>query len=49
MRATRNPTCHEPALDGPISQEDRVDILRSISFHFGRLDDAVYISKRGAG
>jgi uncharacterized protein (TIGR02391 family) len=42
MRAIRNPTSHEPALDWPISKEDCLDMLSFISFLFRQLDKAVY-------
>ncbi len=42
MRAIRNPTAHEPAIDWPISQQDCLDILSFISFLFRQLDEAVY-------
>lgn len=41
MRAIRNPTSHEPALDWPITEKDAVDILSFISFLFRQLDSAV--------
>lgn len=41
MRAIRNPTSHEPALDWPIAEQDAVDILSFISFLFRQLDKAV--------
>jgi uncharacterized protein (TIGR02391 family) len=41
MRAIRNPTSHEPALDWPINEQDAVDILSFISFLFRQLDRAV--------
>jgi uncharacterized protein (TIGR02391 family) len=44
MRAVRNPTAHEPAVDWPISREDSLDILSFVSFLFRKLDDAVYHS-----
>ena len=42
MRAIRNPTAHEPAVDWPISQQDCLDILSFISFLFRQLDDSVH-------
>ncbi|MGE4574505.1 TIGR02391 family protein [Parachlamydia sp.] len=45
MRAIRNPTAHEPALDWPISKEDCLDILSFISFLLRKLDDSVYWDK----
>lgn len=42
MRAIRNPTAHEPALDWPITKEDALDILSFISFLFRQLDSAQY-------
>jgi uncharacterized protein (TIGR02391 family) len=42
MRAIRNPTAHEPAVDWPISQQDALDILSFISFLFRKLDDSTY-------
>jgi uncharacterized protein (TIGR02391 family) len=41
MRAIRNPTSHEPALDWPITEQDATDILSFISFLFRQLDKAV--------
>jgi uncharacterized protein (TIGR02391 family) len=41
MRAIRNPTSHEPALDWPIIEKDAADILSFISFLFRQLDSAV--------
>ncbi|MDY0325379.1 MAG: TIGR02391 family protein [Candidatus Cloacimonadaceae bacterium] len=43
MRAIRNPTAHEPALDWPINEKDCMDILGFISFLLRKLDDSVYI------
>ena len=48
MRAIRNPTAHEPAVDWPISQDDCLDILSFVSFLFRKLDDAVFVPKAGA-
>jgi len=42
MRAMRNPTAHEPALDWPITKEDCLDMLSFVSFLFRQLDKAVY-------
>ncbi|WP_271629290.1 TIGR02391 family protein [Caldicellulosiruptor sp. DIB 104C] len=42
MRAIRNPTAHEPALDWPISKDDCLDLLSFISFLLRQLDKAVY-------
>lgn len=42
MRAIRNPTAHEPALDWPIQKEDALDVLSFISFLFRQLDRATY-------
>lgn len=42
MRAIRNPTAHEPAVDWPISRADCLDMLSFTSFLFRRLDEAVY-------
>lgn len=42
MRAIRNPTAHEPAIDWPISKEDCLDMLSFLSFLFRQLDKAVY-------
>ena len=41
MRAIRNPTSREPALDWPITERDAADILSFISFLFRQLDNAV--------
>ena len=41
MRAIRNPTSHEPALDWRITEQDAADILSFISFLFRQLDKAV--------
>ena len=49
MRAIRNPTAHEPAVDWPISQEDCLDVLSFLSFLFRKLDDAVFVPRQGAG
>lgn len=43
MRAIRNPTAHEPAVDWPISRADCLDMLSFMSFLFRRLDQAVYV------
>jgi len=42
MRAIRNPTAHEPAIDWPITKEDALDILSFISFLYRQLDKAAY-------
>jgi len=42
MRAMRNPTAHEPALDWPIDKNDCLDMLSFMSFLFRQLDKAVY-------
>ena len=42
MRAVRNPTAHEPAVDWPISEHDCLDILSFVSFLFRKLDDRVF-------
>lgn len=42
MRAIRNPTAHEPAIDWPITKEDALDILSFISFLYRQLDRATY-------
>lgn len=42
MRAMRNPTAHEPALDWPIDRQDCLDMLSFISFLFRKLDQAIY-------
>lgn len=44
MRAIRNPTAHEPALDWHINKQDCLDMLSMISFLFRQLDKAVYFS-----
>lgn len=44
MRAIRNPTAHEPAMDWPINENDCLDVLSFISFLLRKLDDAVYVS-----
>jgi uncharacterized protein (TIGR02391 family) len=46
MRAIRNPTAHEPAVDWPISPQDCLDILSFLSFLFRKLDDAVFVPKQ---
>jgi uncharacterized protein (TIGR02391 family) len=48
MRAIRNPTAHEPAIDWPISEEDCLNILSFLSFLFRKLDEAVFVSRKGA-
>jgi uncharacterized protein (TIGR02391 family) len=45
MRAVRNPTAHEPALDWSIEKKDCLDILSFISFLYRQLDTAVYVKK----
>ncbi len=45
MRAIRNPTSHEPAIDWPISRQDCLDILSFISFLFRQLDESVYFKQ----
>jgi len=42
MRAIRNPTAHEPALDWPIDRQECLEILSLISFLFRQLDKATY-------
>jgi uncharacterized protein (TIGR02391 family) len=42
MRAIRNPTAHEPALDWPIDEKDCLDILSFISFLLRKLDASTY-------
>jgi uncharacterized protein (TIGR02391 family) len=42
MRAVRNPTAHEPAIDWPINKQDCLDLLSLISFLFKQLDMSVY-------
>lgn len=42
MRAIRNPTGHEPAIEWPISKTDCLDILSFLSFLFRKLEEAVY-------
>ncbi|MDR5591131.1 TIGR02391 family protein [Christiangramia sp. SM2212] len=44
MRAVRNPTAHEPALDWPINKQECLDFLSMISFLFHQLDKSVYYS-----
>jgi uncharacterized protein (TIGR02391 family) len=46
MRAVRNPTAHEPAVDWPIAKEDALDLLSFISFLYRQLDKAVYFPGR---
>ena len=48
MRAIRNPTAHEPAVDWPIAEVDSLDIMSFISFLFRKLDDAVNVPRTGA-
>lgn len=45
MRAIRNPTAHEPAIQWPISEHDCLDILSLVSFLFRKFDDAVYVPR----
>jgi len=45
MRAIRNPTSHEPAIDWPISRQDCLDILSFISFLFRQFDESVYFKQ----
>ncbi|NMB83609.1 MAG: TIGR02391 family protein [Ignavibacteria bacterium] len=42
MRAVRNPTAHEPALDWSINKQECLDLLSMISFLYKQLDRAVY-------
>lgn len=42
MRAVRNPTAHEPALDWPINKQECLDFLSMVSFLFHQLDKSVY-------
>jgi uncharacterized protein (TIGR02391 family) len=42
MRAVRNPTAHEPALDWPIQKQDCLDLLSLISFLYRQLDTSIY-------
>jgi len=42
MRAVRNPTSHEPALDWPINKQECLDFLSMISLLFHQLDKAIY-------
>jgi len=42
MRAIRNPTAHEPAMDWPIDEKDCLDILSFISFLLRKLDISSY-------
>lgn len=42
MRAVRNPTAHEPALDWHINKQDCLDLLSMISFLYRQLDKAIY-------
>ena len=44
MRAVRNPTAHEPALDWPINEQDATDILSLVSFLLRQYDKAKYSS-----
>ena len=45
MRAMRNPTAHEPALDWPIEKQDCLDMLSFLSSLFRQLDKAVYFKQ----
>lgn len=42
MRAVRNPTAHEPAIDWPINKQECLDFLSMISFLFHQLEKSVY-------
>ncbi len=42
MRAVRNPTAHEPALDWPINKQECLDFLSMISFLYYQLDKSTY-------
>ena len=42
MRAIRNPTAHEPALQWPVDEQDAIDILSLVSFLLRQCDKAVY-------
>jgi uncharacterized protein (TIGR02391 family) len=42
MRAVRNPTAHEPALDWPIDKQECMDLLGLISFLYRQLDRSTY-------
>ncbi len=41
MRAVRNPTAHEPAVNWPINKQDCLDLLSMISFLFRKLDTSI--------
>ena len=41
MRAVRNPTAHEPALQWPVDEQDAADILSLVSFLLRQYDKAV--------
>jgi uncharacterized protein (TIGR02391 family) len=45
MKAMRNPTAHEPALEWPISKRDCLDFLGFISFLWSQLDKAQFYKK----
>jgi len=45
MRAIRNPTAHEPAVDWPITKEDALDNLSFLSFLYRQLDKAAYFKR----
>lgn len=42
MRAVRNPTAHEPAIDWAINKQECLDFLSMISFLFHQLEKSVY-------
>jgi hypothetical protein len=42
MKAMRNPTAHEPALEWPISNPECLDFLKFISFMWSQLDKGQY-------
>ena len=42
MRAIRNPTGHEPALQWHVTEQDALDILSFVSYLLRQLDKAVY-------
>lgn len=45
IRATRNPTAHEPAYLWPITKEECLDVLSFASFLMKKLDEAIYFSQ----
>ena len=47
MNAVRNPQAHEPELHWPMTREDALDVLATISFLFRRLEKALVV--RGGG